>query len=497
MLVSSFLLLTSAVGAYSSYLTPKTEEYAVNGTSLPDVDFDIGESYAGYLSNRPSGDSNLYFWFFPSTNPDASEEITIWLNGGPGCTSLAGLLQEHGPFLWQPGTSVPFQNPYSWNNLTNIVYVDQPAGTGLSLGPATVWDEDDVANQFIDFWKRFVDTFDLKDRKVYITGESYAGMYIPYLASAMLDKEDSEYFDVSGVLLYDPLFNERNSQVNPPAVPMVNYFKPVLGLNNTFMDQINSRHKDCGYEDFMDQALQFPPTDTLPPAPSADRPGCDIWTDILDAATYVNPCFNIYHITDYCPVLWNVLGFPSTDAGPSNYFNRSDVQKAINSQPIDFHACSLGNIFQGEDNLDQSIPSALGPLPSVIERTNNTIIGHGLLDFVLIANGSLAAIQNMTWNGLQGFQEPPTEPLFAPYHPFYGKASRTDLDADKPLTHDAGAGFLGTAHTERGLTYTTVDLAGHQVPQYSPGTAFRHLEFLLGRIDSLSEITKTFSSGLG
>ena len=79
-----------------------------------------------------------------------------------------------------------------------------------------------MANQFIDFWKRFVDTFDLKNRKVYITGESYAGMYIPYLASAMLDKEDSEYFDVSGVLLYDPLFNERNSQVNRTTQPQNN-----------------------------------------------------------------------------------------------------------------------------------------------------------------------------------------------------------------------------------------------------------------------------------
>lgn len=89
----------------------------------------------------------------------------------------------------------------------------------MSLGPSTVWDEHDVANQFIDFWKRFVDTFDLKNRKVYITGESYAGMYIPYLASAMLDKEDSEYFDVSGILLYDPLINERNSQINRETVP--------------------------------------------------------------------------------------------------------------------------------------------------------------------------------------------------------------------------------------------------------------------------------------
>lgn len=43
--------------------------------------------------------SELYFWFFPSTNPAAEKEIVIWLNGGPGCSSLEGFLQENGPFL--------------------------------------------------------------------------------------------------------------------------------------------------------------------------------------------------------------------------------------------------------------------------------------------------------------------------------------------------------------------------------------------------------------
>jgi carboxypeptidase C (cathepsin A) len=37
--------------------------------------------------------SELYFWFFPSTNPAAKNEILIWLNGGPGCSSLEGFLQ--------------------------------------------------------------------------------------------------------------------------------------------------------------------------------------------------------------------------------------------------------------------------------------------------------------------------------------------------------------------------------------------------------------------
>ena len=127
-----------------------------------------------------------------------------------------------------------------------------------------------------------------------------------------------------------------------------------------------------------------------------------------------------------------------------NYFNRSDVQAAINAPPTNFYICQAGsNLFpQG----DQSAFSGLGPLPSVIERTNNTIIGHGLLDFLLFANASLITIQNMTWNGMQGFQERPSkvQNFFVPYHQSLSYILRFADEAvpNLPQVFDtAGAGF--------------------------------------------------------
>jgi carboxypeptidase D len=82
-------------------------EFAVNGSAIPEVDFDIGESYAGTLSidSDPDNANALFFWFFPTDNSAATDEITLWLNGGPGCSSMSGLLSEHGVFTWQAGES--------------------------------------------------------------------------------------------------------------------------------------------------------------------------------------------------------------------------------------------------------------------------------------------------------------------------------------------------------------------------------------------------------
>lgn len=129
---------------------------------------------------------------------------SLTLSIGPGCSSLEGFLQENGPISWQYGTAKPVYNPWNWANLTNIVWVEQPVGTGFSQGTPTANSTEEAAQQFLGFFKNFIDTFGLCNRKVYIAGESFAGKYIPYYADAMLAKNDTEYYNVQGILVYDP-----------------------------------------------------------------------------------------------------------------------------------------------------------------------------------------------------------------------------------------------------------------------------------------------------
>lgn len=269
-------------------------EYHIDGSQIPNVDFNVGESYAGLMStsSQETGNHELYFWYFPSSNPDSEDEITVWMNGGPGASSLEGLLQENGPFLWQYGTFKPVPNPWTWVNLTNMVWVESPVGTGFTQGKATAISERDIARDFMGFFKNFVDVFDLHKRKIYLTGESYAGMYIPYLADEMLNANDSNYFNLEAIMMYDPLVNSNAVMRQIPAVAFADHWKHLLALNQTSTDRLEDLAKSCGYTAFLEENLVYPPTGPLPSPPGGidDTEGdCDVWGTIIRAAVIVNP----------------------------------------------------------------------------------------------------------------------------------------------------------------------------------------------------------------
>jgi carboxypeptidase D len=313
----------------------------------------------------------------------------------------------------------------------------------------------------------------------------------------MLNTNDTTYYNLEATMIYDPSTTYGVIAEQVPAVQLTDYNPSLFPFNDTFRAHIHNKSDACGYTDYLNTYLTFPPPGPFPSTlPGTDSTGstsadCDVSGDIFSATSIINPCFDIYQVATTCPLLWDVLGFPGSfnylPEGASIYFNRTDVKKAINAPEVNWFECANINVFvNGTDN---SVPSGTfgGPLPSVIERSARTIIGHAALDMVLIANGTMLMIQNMTWGGAQGFQTKPADPFYVPYH------ASLDPSQDPHPSTIAGSGVMGTTHTERGLTWVGIDLSGHMVPQYAPSSGYRTLEFLLGRIDSLSS-TAPFST---
>lgn len=357
--------------------------------------------------------------------------------------------------------------------------------------------ERELADQFIGFWANFMRTFSLEERKVYVTGESYAGFYVPYVANAMIEAGNSTYYNVAGIAINDPIIGDETNQQAVTILPYTEYYQDsLMTLNSTFLARVREANDRCGYTDYFNRYLQFPPPKgPFPVLPSAyDRPGCDVLDSIYAAIMERNPCFNIYHITDQCPFPYSHLGIVNegdyTPKGAVNYFNRTDVKRAINAPVgVNWQQCSSDNVFGGPTDNETLMDTSLGPaqngvLSNVIRATNNVLIGSGDLDFLLNTNGTLLAIQNMTWGGVQGLTAPPTNDFFVPYHPEYNQGSLGD------------AGIVGKWVTQRGLTFYTVKLAGHELPGYTKGSGYRVLEKLLGRVPTLSS-TMSFTTQMG
>lgn len=318
---------------------------------------------------------------------------------------------------------------------------------------------------------------------MYITGESYGGYYVPYVADAFINANDTVNYNLAGVAINDPILGDGTAQQEVVVVPFVDYWSELFYFNDSFTQTIHQAADQCGYTDYFNTYLQFPPPSGPFPVLDPDAEGCDLFDTVYSAVMETNPCFNIYHILDTCPFKYSVLGIVNPGdyepPGGEVYFNRSDVQQAINA-PVgtNWSQCTPTNVFGGATDNQTVQDGSLGPaqdgvLAHVIESTNNTIIGVGGLDYILPTNGSLLAIQNVTWNGVQGLQNAPTNEFFVPYHPLISQGQL------------ASAGYVGNWVTERGLTFYTVQLAGHELPEYAPGAGYRVLEKLLGRIPDL------------
>ncbi|KAI5118653.1 hypothetical protein M0805_002573 [Coniferiporia weirii] len=438
----------SASDATITFKNPKAQEFFVDGSRIPEVNFDAGPSWAGLMpiTGAHNETRKLFFWFWPTNNASNGNELLFWTNGGPGCSSLEGFLQENGPISWSWGQAQPTPNMWSWTNLSHVLWVEQPVGTGFSQGTPSIENDDQLAEQVMGFLEQFLEVFsELKGKDFYLSGESYAGFYVPYIANWIYEHPGLD-LNLKGISIADPSLSYNVVQQEIPALRFVQANSNLFPFNSSFLAELQNISDTCGYTDYLDKFVTFPPAGQLP-LPVATNgtfsvvPSCRIHSPIQRAIQTLNPAFDVYRVSDTWPNLWSVLGFPRLTQ-EFIYFNRSKTR-------------SMRLTLNGLRAQTQTFIV----LPNVIEKSERTIIVHGLADFILVAEGTRIAIQNMTWNGAQGFQTPIEPETFTVQN----------------------MGVYGNEHTERGLTFVEFFFSGHMTPQFVPWAAFNTISFLLGR----------------
>ncbi|XP_057840568.1 serine carboxypeptidase 1 [Cryptomeria japonica] len=163
-------------------------------TSVPGYDGSFpSKHYGGYVTVDEAHGRYLYYYFVTSQGNPAKDPVVLWLNGGPGCSSFDGFVYEHGPFNFEAATNgsgnLPklHLNPYAWSKVSSIIYLDSPSGVGFSYSrTANDYNTGDFktakdTHTFLLEW--FEEYPEFQSNPFFIAGESFAGIYVPTLAS--------------------------------------------------------------------------------------------------------------------------------------------------------------------------------------------------------------------------------------------------------------------------------------------------------------------------
>ncbi|XP_010509563.1 PREDICTED: serine carboxypeptidase-like 28 [Camelina sativa] len=175
--------------------------------------------FSGYVTVDSTAGRALFYWLTETPRPSDTKPLVLWLNGGPGCSSIAyGASEEIGPFRINPDGKTLRFNIYAWNKVANVLFLDSPAGVGFSYtntssDEVTVGDKrtgEDAYRFLVRWMERFPE---YKERPFYIAGESYAGHYIPELAQLIVNRNKGvkkPIINLKGVLMGNPLVDNYN-----------------------------------------------------------------------------------------------------------------------------------------------------------------------------------------------------------------------------------------------------------------------------------------------
>ncbi|KIH45949.1 serine carboxypeptidase, partial [Ancylostoma duodenale] len=176
--------------SYAQLLTPNTTRMQADKiVNLPGLTFEIKfNQYSGYL--RGSDTHKLHYWLVESQNYASTAPLLLWLNGGPGSSSVWGMLTENGPFRPNKDGKTLYENVYSWNKFANVLYLEAPHNVGYSYSTVAndnAYTDDQTADENYNALKDFFSIYpQYLRREFFVTGESYGGVYVPTLSRRIL-----------------------------------------------------------------------------------------------------------------------------------------------------------------------------------------------------------------------------------------------------------------------------------------------------------------------
>ncbi|KAF2473664.1 alpha/beta-hydrolase [Lindgomyces ingoldianus] len=455
--VNAFQVYRSQYSEHSIRIKQQQNETLCNAHS---------KQYTGWLD---VGSKHLFFWYFESQSSPSEDPLLLWLTGGPGGSSMIGMLQEMGPCVINEHGNGTKYNEYGWSRNANLIFVDQPAGVGFSYidkgmpVPATSFTAAEDMHHFLQLFVSEVFP-DLLGRDFHISGESYAGHYVPILGAQI----------VSQNLLY-------------PHRPQVNLASILVGN---------------GYVSPLDTAFGYWETlcTTNPgiKSPIFNSTRCDIMASNLPR------CMNLAQVCYQHPdpaicaaastICWNgVISHYDSESGPGGR-NRFDITTPCKTKdelcypeiphiqeylnlPWVWEALQVPKALHNYSILSEEVAIAftltndegISTQPQVLYLLENEIdvlFYQGNLDLACNTAGNIRWASNMLWSG---------QPAFVAQAPRAWKDGKRDVGWFKEVKVKMGGGERETT-----FAFSTVDGAGHLVPYDKPKEAFALVSRWLG-----------------
>eukprot|EP00164_Ancoracysta_twista_P005328 GFYU01007291.1.p1 GENE.GFYU01007291.1~~GFYU01007291.1.p1 ORF type:complete len:506 (-),score=147.65 GFYU01007291.1:129-1646(-) len=354
---------------------------------------------AGFLEVPISGtekSKHVFYTLLESEGNPSTDPLVLWLTGGPGVSSMAALFLENGPLLVKyndAGKPAFTENEFSWTKSANMLYVDSPVGSGFSYvddSEDMETSEEGIAHTLVGFLRAFLLKFpQYQSNEFYITGESYAGKYIPSLAAAITaaNKESTiasastPRINLKGFAIgngmVDPITQVKSYPAQLYAYGMIdeNQYTTGMTMYKTYADLVTAgKYIEAAQAE--DKMMGF----------------------LLDAAG--DP--DVYDLRRYADQTLPLISFLTT------YLNRDDVKAAL-------HVPATATWQFGSDTVQQKLvadgpKSVKGLLPDLL-ADYRIMMYSGSFDWIVNVLGTEAYLWDMEWPGRDAYRQAKRSPF--------------------------------------------------------------------------------------